>query len=254
MKTLTLPLAIFRDPVFTYASTHAQAVWLILMAYCCERENGGVIAGARTWQADRWLKECGLKTQDVVKAFPLVRLEDESAIVWNYPLAKQREIERKREGGKKGGSRKQKLTQPDLLKTEASAPPPKEKPKKDNRPTTDTAKRIADIFRRRHSSAWSEDEIKAYKAIGLIAEDDLQLIERYYATGDKYLRKDLQTFLNNFLGELDRARKRFPAQKAQQKAGDPEGWKEWLESKQYPYSEYATARGYLKEEFHREKK
>ena len=254
MKTLTLPLAIFRDPVFTYASTHAQAVWLILMAYCCERENGGEIADAEGWSNIEWNRECCLTKRDVVKAWPLVEFVNQSAIVWNYPLEKQREIERKREGGKKGGSRKQKLTQPDLLKTEASAPPPKEKPKKDNRPTTDTAKRIADIFRRRHSSAWSEDEIKAYKAIGLIAEDDLQLIERYYATGDKYLRKDLQTFLNNFLGELDRARKRFPAQKAQQKAGDPEGWKEWLESKQYPYSEYATARGYLKEEFHREKK
>jgi hypothetical protein len=62
--------------------------------------------------------------------------------------------------------------------------------------------------------------------------------------------------LNNYGGELDRARAKLPRPKPaiQQKAGDPEGWKEWLESKSYPYAEYATARGYLKEEFHREKK
>jgi hypothetical protein len=259
MKTLTLPLAIFRDPVFAHASANAQAVWLILIAYCCERENGGVIEGAASWGNDEWRKEIGFSKRDILISYPLVNITDgdssgEDAIVWKYPIQKQREIERKREGGKKGGSRKQKLTQPDLLKTEASAQPAKEKPKKDNRPTTDITKRIADIFHRKHSTAWSKKEIDAYKAIFPINEEELQLVEKLYASGDKFVRHTLLTFLNNFHGEVDRARKRFPQAKPQQKAGDPEGWRGWLESKPYPYAEYASARGYLKEEFHREKK
>ena len=255
MKTLTLPLAIFRDPVFAYASTHAQAVWLMLMAYCCERENGGEITDAEGWSNVEWNRECCLTKRDIVKAWPLVEFVNQSAIVWNYPLNKQREIERKREGGKRGGSRKQKPpVQGELMKTEASTPPQKEKPKKDNRPTTDTAKRIADIFRRPHEKAWKDKEIAAYRKAMPITEDELRLLEKLYASDYKFKRKNLITFLNQFHGEVDRARAHFPQSKPQQKAGDPEGWREWLESKGYPYSEYAIARGYLKEEFQRERK
>jgi hypothetical protein len=253
MKTLTLPLAIFRDPVFAHASTHAQAVWLMLLAYCCERENWGAIEGAASWGNAEWLKQCGLRKRDIEKALPLIRTQDESITVWMYPIHKQREIERKREGGKKGGSRKQKPpVQGELMKTEASEKP-KEEPKKDNRPTTDTAKRIADIYKRPHDKAWKDKEIAAFRKALPITEDELRLVEKLYASDYKFKRRNLITFLNQFHGEVDIARGKFPQQKPQQKAGDPEGWREWLESKNYQYVEY-SARGYLREEFHREKK
>lgn len=73
-------------------------------------------------------------------------------------------------------------------------------------PTTPQSKRVAAIFRRREDTAWSGKEIAAYKKLGTLKEEDLSTVEAYYKSGAEYLRRDLYTFLNNFAGELDRAR------------------------------------------------
>lgn len=78
---------------------------------------------------------------------------------------------------------------------------------RDNLPTSDRSKRIANIFHRRHSTPWSAKEIAAFKAIKGVPDEDFDLVEEFYLkSGHKFLRQDLGTFLNNFLGELDRAR------------------------------------------------
>lgn len=77
---------------------------------------------------------------------------------------------------------------------------------KDNLPTSDRAKRIADLFKRRHSTPWSDKEIAAFRKIKDHPEEDFALVEEFYRrSGSEYLRKELQTFLNNFLGEVDKA-------------------------------------------------
>jgi hypothetical protein len=81
-------------------------------------------------------------------------------------------------------------------------------------PTTEPAKRIARLFNRRPTTSWSEREIRAYRKLvkdGSLVLDDLSLIERYYFSERKkgengIHRRDLCTFLNNFPGELDRAK------------------------------------------------
>lgn len=82
-------------------------------------------------------------------------------------------------------------------------------------PSTAPAKRIATLFHRKLTTAWSEKEIRAFRKLVRAkcfeTMDDLDLIERYYFVerrkGDKGIhRRDLSTFLNNFSGELDRAR------------------------------------------------
>jgi len=127
-----------------------------------------------------------------------------------------------------------------------------------NVPTTEISKRIADLFKRSHATPWTDAEIKAYKAIGRIELADFELIEKYYSTerakGEvgKH-RRDLGTFLNNYSGELDRARATVP--KARQTAQvDPQGWREFLDNKSYGYTEYARTRGYIRDEFHAQKK
>jgi hypothetical protein len=89
-------------------------------------------------------------------------------------------------------------------------------------PTTDLARRVAALFRRRLTTPWSDKEIRQYKKLvkaGCFDPlDDLVLIEQFYAferrKGDDGIhRRDLCTFLNNFPGELDRAtqwRERHP--------------------------------------------
>ena len=80
-----------------------------------------------------------------------------------------------------------------------------------NVPTTRTAQRIATLFNRRLTTPWSVPEIKAFRALGVIEDTDLETVEKYYtaerAKGDNgFHRRALETFLNNWRGELDKAR------------------------------------------------
>ena len=82
------------------------------------------------------------------------------------------------------------------------------------RPTTEPALRISRLFSRRPTTAWAEKEIRVYRKLVkdgcFVSLNDLGLIERYYAfqrkKEDGIRRRDLYTFLNNYAGELDRAR------------------------------------------------
>lgn len=91
--------------------------------------------------------------------------------------------------------------------------PEKAKAKKaGNFPTTTQALRIAAIFARRPTTAWSDKEVAAFKSLLPIHDDDLALVERFYAAerakgDDGRERRDLITFLNNFAGESDKAKR-----------------------------------------------
>ena len=72
--------------------------------------------------------------------------------------------------------------------------------------------RIGSWFKRRESTAWSQKEIKTFKALKIDPDSqDLKDMEAYYtATFPKdkdYRRRDITTMLNNWAGECDRARK-----------------------------------------------
>lgn len=83
-------------------------------------------------------------------------------------------------------------------------------------PSSETAKRVAAIFHRQTTSLWNEKkEIPVFRDLSkakAFNDDDLALIERYYRAnwpprrGINALRTDLATLLNNWQGELDRAR------------------------------------------------
>lgn len=84
--------------------------------------------------------------------------------------------------------------------------------KSDMLPTTEQSKRIATIFHRKLTTPWTAKERRAYRAIGTVPEEDLAALEAYYGAhwppnrDLNILRHDLLTFLNNFPGEVDRAR------------------------------------------------
>lgn len=96
---------------------------------------------------------------------------------------------------------------------EASASPPLVV-EKDVLPTAEEAKAISILFHRKLTTAWAEKEIAAYKKLmkrGVITQDAIVLISAYYTherakEGNGMHRRDLQTFLNNFDSELDRAK------------------------------------------------
>ncbi len=109
-------------------------------------------------------------------------------------------------------------------------------------PTTPVAKRVASLFNRRLTTAWAEAEVRAFKKAKITMED-MDLIEPYYAAqrslGDEgHHRRDLKTFLNNFPGEMDRARAyseiRKPNISTKAKEDiDSEAYRKWC-SEKYP--------------------
>ena len=151
--------------------------------------------------------------------------------------------------------------EPDLFGTE-TAPVAAKKQSNAALPTTDTAKRLATMMHRRLTTEWQPNEIKAFKKIGAIEEEDLAALENYYASNwppqrdVNILRHDLLTLLNNIRGEIDRARafemeSSQPKHRALQGTQDPDGWREFLTGKSQPYSSYQYAKTYLKDEFER---
>lgn len=78
-------------------------------------------------------------------------------------------------------------------------------------PTTDQAKRFANLMHRKLSTPWTSKEVAAYKRIGTLPEDDLAALEKYYSQNwppkseVNILRHDLITLLHNIPGEIGRA-------------------------------------------------
>jgi hypothetical protein len=81
-------------------------------------------------------------------------------------------------------------------------------------PTSPTALRFAAIMHRQPKTPWNEKkEIKHFRPLSKTVQDeDLAMVERYYkanwppTTGKNHLRHDLATLINNWSGEVDRAR------------------------------------------------
>lgn len=73
--------------------------------------------------------------------------------------------------------------------------------------------RISKWFNRRESTIWSDKEERGLKKViaSDTPEDELTLLEKYYTAeinqNSDYRRKNIETLLNNWAGEIDRARK-----------------------------------------------
>lgn len=107
---------------------------------------------------------------------------------------------------------------------------------------TEPMKRVEKIFHRRDSTRWSDDERKSFDEI-TVEDEDVRLLETYYAASipdEKDIRrKDFVTMLNNWNGEVDRARewaRKNPKSAAKPVNGnaapvparEPPDFREWL--------------------------
>lgn len=92
------------------------------------------------------------------------------------------------------------------LSIEDDTPPP-------SKPWNPTPEQIevASWFSRRPTTRWSRDEVSLWKKLQPIAPDDWEAAKWYYSeSGCPFLRKDLKTLLNNWNGEVDRAKNYDP--------------------------------------------
>lgn len=103
MNWLNLELTILRSEEYLGSDPVQRATWLNLLAYCADQENGGVIKCCREWGGRRWLQLLGVTSDEVLADSMLWKWKGDDLQVWNYPKAKEVEVRRKRETGKKGG-------------------------------------------------------------------------------------------------------------------------------------------------------
>lgn len=97
----------------------------------------------------------------------------------------------------------------------------------DTLPTTPESKLLADIAHRKHTTPWKSGEIRTYRELrrtGALTEENLGLVFRYSESErlrgeDGAHRRSLETLLNNFSGEIDRATAWEDAQKRPQMNG-----------------------------------
>jgi hypothetical protein len=63
-------------------------------------------------------------------------------------------------------------------------------------------------FNRRLTTPWSEKEDRALRAVLTLEtpQEDFEVLEAYYLSNDPYRRRDILTLLNNWNGEIDRAK------------------------------------------------
>lgn len=237
MEWLNIKISSLRAPEYIGSDPRQRATWLNVICYCVEQENSGVIENARAWKDRRWQQTCGVTSREVSNSEPLLIWIGDNLEVWNFPKETQQLIQRKRlvamENGKLGGRPPSKTItnqEPTLVIVEkpisesvmegkgsgiGKEPPNPQrgngaKAKESMLPTTEPSKRIALLYHRRLTTSWDEKDIKAFKKIGLIDIQELELVCRYTEAerkkGEQGMhRRDLVTFCNNFSTEMDRA-------------------------------------------------
>lgn len=78
-----------------------------------------------------------------------------------------------------------------------------------NEITTETLRlTICRWFNRRPTTKWSDKEMAKLKAVSKLGThpDDMKALDAYYTSKNQFLRKDVETLLNNWNGEIDRAK------------------------------------------------
>jgi len=103
MNWLNINVSTLRSPEFIGSEPVARATWLCVLGYCFDQENGGIVPNSRLWKDRQWQQTCGVTAQEISESHPLLFWDGDDLHVWNYPVAKQHEVQGKRASGKLGG-------------------------------------------------------------------------------------------------------------------------------------------------------
>jgi hypothetical protein len=98
---ITLDPNLSGDPEYIATNATGRGVWLQLLLWCAEQENGGVIPGAATWSDEAW-GMLGVSKNSLAYACRLVSFRSPDVVLWGYPIEQEKILQAKRTGGKKG--------------------------------------------------------------------------------------------------------------------------------------------------------
>ena len=201
-------------PEFIGSDPVSRSTWLSVLLWCVSQENGGRICGGLNWKDRQWQQTCGVTLEEITNSKFLLRVEGDDVLVWNYPHKQQEALNRQRSAGKMGSERRwASVPKQEAIEQEFKLDDQQTKSKGaiNKAPSSDSVLRISKLFGRRATTPWNDREKSTFRKLGEINPEDLDMIEEYYQAertkGEKgWHRRNLATFLNNFQGEVDRAK------------------------------------------------
>lgn len=103
MEYINLTITQLGEAPYRRSTMPERGIWLTLLGYCVQQENGGRIKDAQSWTDWECQQVLGIPIKDLEGVHHLWRYEDGDLVVEFYPLAKQKEVQAKRRAGKRGG-------------------------------------------------------------------------------------------------------------------------------------------------------
>jgi hypothetical protein len=236
---INIPSAL-RSPEFVGSSPAERGTWLSVLGYAVTIECGGTIEGAASWKDRQWQQTCGVTIREIRAASRLLHFDENHVVVIFYPADKEQEVKAKREAGRVTAEKRwHRAANSSAISSASSSAhtegegegegniiPPyplaggSTKTKSDPESKQPKAKgtlqlRAEAIMHRKATTPLTSGEDRAFAknraAIESTSEDDWQILERFYREprAKTFARKDLATLLNNWNGEIDRAKGYF---------------------------------------------
>ncbi len=78
-----------------------QAIWIILILWCGQQENDGVIKDCRKWTDHEWISFTAIEKREVMEKSKLWKWDGDDLIVERFPVKYQRGLIKSRDGGLK---------------------------------------------------------------------------------------------------------------------------------------------------------
>jgi hypothetical protein len=102
MEWLNLSITKLAAPEYRRSSMLERGVWITVLGYCIQQENGGRIEHAKEWSDFECTAVLGVSLNDLQGSHLLWFYDGADLVVSGYPHDKQREIEARRRAGRKG--------------------------------------------------------------------------------------------------------------------------------------------------------
>jgi len=89
-----------RTPEFLTSPADEQVAWLLAIAFCCEKENGGVIVRCRDWQPRDWLALVAVDADIIKRNSQLWTWRDADLELAFYPTKQEETYQKQCEAGR----------------------------------------------------------------------------------------------------------------------------------------------------------
>lgn len=96
MEWLNLKISLLRSSQYIGSTPVERATWINVLAWCCEQENNGLIAGGAQWKDRQWQQTCGVTAREVRSADKLIVIHDTDLEIFGYPTDKQDQVQTRR--------------------------------------------------------------------------------------------------------------------------------------------------------------